>query len=64
MSTPQYRDLDDPEPSQKKEDQENNWRQNQSIELDVQTLSVNKIQFLKKFIESSSVQALFTQMLQ
>jgi hypothetical protein len=63
MSTPQYKELDEPDPSSKKDDQENTWRQNQSIELDIQTLSINKIQFLKNFIENPSVQALFTQML-
>lgn len=36
MSTSQYKELDgDVDPSSKKEDQENTWKQNYSIELDV-----------------------------
>lgn len=60
MSTSQYKDLDEVDPSVKKEEKENTWKQNYSIELDVQTLSNAKIQFLKNFIENPQIQNLFS----
>jgi hypothetical protein len=63
MSTSQYKDLDEADPSSKKEEKENTWKQNYSIELDVQTLSNAKIQFLKSFIENPQIQNLFSSML-
>lgn len=62
MSTQQYKDID-PDDNCKNDDINNSWKQNQSIELDVQTLSVNKIHFLKSFIENPHIQNMFNMML-
>jgi hypothetical protein len=50
MSTDQYKNLDGPDMNSKNDDP--SWKGNQSIELDVQTLSKNQLSFIKNFVEN------------